>query len=309
MSRNYAVGSRNLKRAGVMFLNRSSLSFSSKATLSMRWGKFCEYAKSKHINKLETITYDLVINYGQHLQRRINEDSLSPATAQNYVSSVNTVMSLTPSNWKPVSPTANCLLDKRTRIASYSKSTSEKSHLIVTSEASNNVKNLMDFQRYLGLRFKESCLLDAKQALREAIDHKLINVIKGTKGGRRRQVPASKKAIEVLKHAVEIQDGKSLIPKNLSYKEFRNKCYQEIKDKDFNFHGERHWYAQNRYQELTKAPPAIVANWSRKERINKLAEFLNIEIPEAKKVDQKARLQIAYELGHSREEITNTYLG
>jgi len=309
MSRNFGIGSRDIQRAGLMFLEKSSLSFSSKATLSLRWGQFCKWAKEKQINKLESINSLLLIQYADYLQQRINDNSLSVATAQNYISAVNTVMQLTHTGWITVSPTKDCNIDKRTRIATENKAINLEQHLKFQSKSSGLVAALSDLERELGLRFKESALINAHKALQEAHQYKKVNIVNGTKGGRKRCVPVSEKAIKALEKAALLQNGKSMVPAHLTYKEFHHECYRSIENKHYHFHGERHFYAQNRYKELTAAPAPIVAGWNRNERIEKLADFLIITTSQATLIDKTARLQVAEELGHAREEISNVYLG
>ena len=99
------------------------------------------------------------------------------------------------------------------------------------------------------------------------------------------------------------------LPKEMTYVLFRQECYAIAGEKGFNFHSERHAYAQERYREIMNAPSPIEAGWPRKERFVKLAEYLNITKAEARELDKSARLTISIELGHARVEITNAYLG
>ncbi|WP_027149608.1 hypothetical protein [Methylobacter tundripaludum] len=74
-------------------------------------------------------------------------------------------------------------------------------------------------------------------------------------------------------------------------------------------HSERHAYAQNRYREIVNAPSPLEAGCEHKGRISKLAEYLNIPESDAKDIGRKAQLNISIELGHSRVDISNAYLG
>jgi hypothetical protein len=101
-----------------------------------------------------------------------------------------------------------------------------------------------------------------------------------------------------------------MIPdREMSYAKFRSECYEQARLYGLAFHSERHAYAQNRYREIVKVPSPLEAGWEHKGRIAKLAEYLGIPEAEAKDIDRKARLRISIELGHSRMEITNAYLG
>jgi len=74
--------------------------------------------------------------------------------------------------------------------------------------------------------------------------------------------------------------------------------YQCAKAGNHRGHGHRHQYAQTRYRELTGwAAPASGSPRSK-------------ELTAAQKViDQEARLMIARELGHEREQVIAIYLG
>jgi len=121
-----------------------------------------------------------------------------------------------------------------------------------------------------------------------------------TKGGRARTVPISNGRQWALLAAVrKLARGGSLIPPQLNYAEQKNRYdYQVRKAGLRNPHGLRHAYAQRRYEELTgwKAPAAggpASKSFSSEQRA----------------LDKGARETISQELGHSREQITATYLG
>jgi len=63
-------------------------------------------------------------------------------------------------------------------------------------------------------------------------------------------------------------------------------------------HGLRHAYAQTRYQELTGWPAPTNGGPTSKQLTS-----------EQKQTDLKARLIISKEMGHTREQITASYLG
>ena len=63
-------------------------------------------------------------------------------------------------------------------------------------------------------------------------------------------------------------------------------------------HGLRHQYAQERYKELTDKNCPVCGGKSQREMSKT-----------ERAIDKGARLKISAELGHSREQITSTYLG
>jgi site-specific recombinase XerD len=282
MSRNFGIGSRDLFSAGKMILKRRSPNgFKTQSDYGDRWRLFCAYAEEHGVNKMEKVSREFVIGYGQHLQRQLEAGVYRSASApKNYLSAVNCVMRLaTGGQWQTVKPGADCGIDKRQYIPKATKSVSEPQHEAIKPDLDERLAQLLDLQRTFGLRFKESCLLDAQAALKQAEQAGVIAIKAGTKGGRPRRVPCDENGQRVLAAV------------------------------DFCFHAERHAYAQNRYRELVKAPCPLEAGWEHQGRIAKLATYLAIPEAEAKELDRQARLQISTELGHSRVEISHAYLG
>lgn len=312
MSRNYEIGSRDMFTAGKMLLkNRSPNGFKTKADYSDRWRLFCMYAEENGVKKMEDVTPAFVISYGQHLQKQLEAGFYSSASApKNYLSTVNCVMRLaTGGQWKTVRPSKDCDIERRKYIPKESKALPETKHQEVQHAIDDRLAKIMDLQRVLGLRFKESCLFDAKSALKQLDKFGFISIQAGTKGGRPRRLSCGDEMKKVIEAAAEIQNGKSMTPREMTYIKFRSECYQQASTNEFSFHPERHAFAQKRYRELVNAPCPLEAGWEHKGRIEKLAEHLSISVEEAKDIDRKARLKISMELGHSRVEISNAYLG
>lgn len=313
MSKNFGIGSRDMFSAGRMILNkRSRNGFKTKSDYTDRWRLFCAYAKENGVKKMEHVTKEFVIGYGQHLQKQLESGIYSSASApKNYLSTVNCVMKLaTHGEWQTVKPGSDCGIERRKYIPKETKSVSETKHTKIQQDIGERISHLMALQRTFGLRFKESCMIDPKAALKQAEKTGIISVKAGTKGGRPRRVPCDEKGKLILEAAVKIQVGNSMIPdKEMSYVKFRGECYEQARIHGFAFHSERHAYAQTRYREIVKAPSPLEAGWEHKGRIAKLADYLGISETEAKDIDRKARLRISMELGHSRVEISNAYLG
>lgn len=303
-------------RAGQMALNSAAragaVSYSTAATNGERWGEFAQFARQEGVKYMEGVTKETVIAYGQTLQEKVSAGEMAAATAQNYISAVNGVMSLaTEGKWESVSPTKDCGISQRSGIASKNSAISEDRHSQLMANLSERTGALLDLQRTLGLRFEESAKLDARGALEEARERGIVSIEAGTKGGLEREVPASSEAISALERAAAVQgDHHSMIPAHQSYAEFQREAYQQIREAGGNgFHCERHFYAQERYQSLTGASAPVTAGWSREERFERMAEQLGVSVEEAKAIDNDARQQIAEELGHGRIEVTNAYLG
>ena len=298
--------------AGRMILQRRSHNgFKAQHDYADRWRLFCSWASERNVKKMENVTRELVITYGQHLQSRLEAGDYASASApKNYVSAVNAVMKLaTKGEWKSVLPGDDCGIQKRSYIPSESKAMTDSEHTNAQRVVGDRISALLALQRAFGLRFKESALLNAQAALKEATTKGFISIKAGTKGGRKRTVPCCHVGITALEQAATVQDSRSLIPDSMTFIKFRQECYVIAGEKGFNFHSERHAYAQERYRDITSAPSPIEAGWPRKERFKHLAEHLNISETEAREIDKSARQIISIELGHSRVEITNAYLG
>ena len=317
MSRNFNQGSRDMGRAGQMCLNSAAgvgaVSFSTAATNGERWGEFANFARAELCVKyMEKVTPEAVVAYGEKLQERVEAGEMSAATAQNYVSAVNSVMSLaTSGKWESVSPTRDCGIDQRSGIATENRAISEAQHDELKAGVGERLGALLDLQRSMGLRFEESAKIDAAGALAEAKETGRVTIDAGTKGGLEREVPASQEAVSALERAAAIQcKDRSMIPSEQSYASFQAESYRELREAGGNgFHGERHSYAQERYEALTGAPAPVAEGWGREERFDRLADALGVSVDEAKAIDQDARQQVAEELGHARIEVTNAYLG
>ena len=127
-----------------------------------------------------------------------------------------------------VSPTVDCGIGKRTGIATASRAAGEAEHANASERLPERLGAILGLQRYLGLRFKESALLDASTALREALSKGAVRIVAGTKGGRPRTVPILRaEQAEALARAAAVQDGRSMVPKEARYADFQRACYRE----------------------------------------------------------------------------------
>ncbi|OAI20192.1 hypothetical protein A1359_21285 [Methylomonas lenta] len=218
--------------------------------------------------------------------------------------------SATQGQWLTVSPTRDCGIPKRRYIPATSKAMPQSQHdQLQTSVDDEHITVLLNLQRTLGLRFKESALLDAQKAWRQAQRECRITVFSGTKGGKRRQVPVSAEALVALKKAANLQDGPTMIPANLRYVDFRDHCYRQAQQQHFHFHGQRHHYAQQRYQALTGVPAPINTDTAKSAWHAYMAMQLHIDEATAETLDHLARSILSQELGHERLEVVRVYIG
>jgi hypothetical protein len=313
---NYSLGSRNMVIAAKNALSRAGKSYSSVATISQRFSHFSAYAKQEFGTKImEHLTRDTVAAYAKTLVEKVNAGQLSAATAQNYLSAVNVVLSLARGDYAlRVTAVRDAGLASRSGVAKEDKSVSIADHLAAVGKASPVVSIMLELQRELGLRFEESAKLDAEKAYRQALEKSLVKVEAGTKGGRVREVPiTSNSQIVALKAATDYQAYhriKSMIGSGHTYKDFRNAAYNEIRALGVAFHGERHAYAISRYQQMVGVDaPVVVGIKKPSEHIEYIAKTLGISKKDAGVLNYGTRIRISVELGHSRAAVTRAYLG
>ena len=155
----------------------------------------------------------------------------------------------------------------------------------------------LKLQAAFGLRREESIKIRPEWA--DGGDRLLLKA-SWTKGGRARDIPIGNAyQRQVLDEAKKLAGAGSLIPAALTYvqqlQRFKAQCMaagiQHV-------HGHRHWYAQERYRELTGSPCPAQGGPTSKQLT-----------AEQKVIDREARLTISAELGHSREQVTAIYLG
>jgi hypothetical protein len=214
-------------------------------------------------------------------------------------------------NTLQVSPTQDCGIPKRSGVATENMAVSDEVHNLWVRLVHPRIAAMLDLQRWFGLRFEESAKFDAHAAKCEMASGQ-ISVSEGTKGGRQRQVSCSRawQFVTIARAAKMQENSRSMIFSAMSYREFRQYCYRMSTQHGIRFHRERHAFAQRRYWELVGEECPVVGNIGHGQaHLTWLAQELRIDIDEAKQRDASARDRVAQELGHSRIEVTNAYLG
>jgi len=161
--------------------------------------------------------------------------------------------------------------------------------------------------RAFGLRVKEAVMLRPRLAEKVALDApgvptSHLEVMRGTKGGRLRHVPidtpAKRAALEAAK-ALATTDAQYLANPARTLKQNLDRLHNVMKRFGLTrralgvtAHGLRHGYAADRYEGLAGAPAPVRGGHT----------------PDPK-ADDRARLQVTEELGHSRSQILGAYLG
>ena len=303
---NFGLQTRDMGKAGGFAMNREAAngaaSFSTAATVADRFSQFAEYAKDEGLRRLEEVSRDQVMAYGQNLAYQVTQGSLSAAYAQNLVSAVNTVMNAaTRGQWKSVSPTKECLIAQRSNVRETPATSIDRGRFEIAQAATTERgQAIVGLARDFGLRSKEACLINARSALHEAKETGRVTVVYGTKGGRVREVPITHdRQIASLSRAVDVQsERRSLVPTTQTWDQFRNGELRASRETlqthgVTGIHDLRAAYASERYQTLT-------------------GERTPLEGGQASKADDlAARKVLAVELGHGRErvDVIASYIG
>ena len=309
MSRNFGLGSRVMADAGRMALDRAAgrgeVSFSTAATQADRWASFSAWAKEQGVGRMERIDGEMVRAYGRELADQVKAGDLAPATAQNYVSAVNSVMALaTQGAWESISPTKDCGIAHRSAVredapGALDRGAYDRAIEAVREQIGERAAAVVELARELGLRSKEASLLNARAALAEVQQRGAVTISGGTKGGRDRVVSITNDGQrEALERASQAQgDGRTVMPADQSWKSWREGALRDTRElvqasTGGGLHDLRSAYACERYEQLT----------------GHAAPCAGGEIHD-RAVDLAARLEISAELGHGRVDVASEYLG
>lgn len=274
--------------------------YSTAETHSDRFSQFASWAKENGVNRMEKVDQELVQRYGQELAA----SDKSPAYAQNCVSSVNTVMSAaTGGKWESVSPTKDCGIEARSHVREEAPASIDREAAARMVAAASGVSErcgaMAEVAHQFGLRSEEAAKMDAQKALSDAQERGAWTVENGTKGGQAREAEVrSDSQMAALERAAAAQEhGRSLIPSDQSYAQFREGDMREAREamqaEGGGWHDLRAGYACERYESLTGHAAPCVEGEREAERDE----------------DRSAREQISEELGHHRIDVTASYLG
>ncbi|MDD1829963.1 integrase domain-containing protein [Photobacterium sp. ZSDE20] len=326
-ARNFGLGSKDILSAArnALVEQRESkvIGFQTVRNHHANFSRFINTMKSEfniNLKDFRKIEYEHVQQYAVHLVDRVSNESLSTASAHQYLSSVNRVIEHARGDKNcTINPVKDAGLPVRTGVCRESQYVSASRHAEIKTQLPERAGSLVSLQRELGFRFQESAKFDAVKNQHIQVGQTL-RISAGTKGGRDREILIrTESQTDAIKHAANIQQNdRSMIPGEMSYKDFRNDCYRQFSTiPAWHCHAERHSYAHNLYQKLYTEKTGITGISSPVEAGIKhgtehhqyLAEKLNLTVNEAKSLDNEIRLQVSIELGHSRISIANNYLG
>ena len=272
-----------------------------------RWRRFVTWCRDERdIRDARLIDKEVVQDYGKSLRDKVDA-GMSPAYAQNLLSSVNVVMqAMRDDRQIRVAPVE--LVGQRSRIRTDPPTGLDQNVVRrcadqLRQNGHERVAATVEVARALGLRVKEASLLNARVALGQVKKHGAVNVTAGTKGGRGhrvdRWVPVSGSAIGCLVRAARAQGtDRNLIPTHITWRQWYSHVHHVwagVRD-DYGLkkiHDLRAAYACERYKQLTgSVPPVIVGR--------RVAD---------QSTDRAARQIIAQELGHARIDVVAAYIG
>lgn len=311
-ARNFGLRSRDAGRALYNAYLQNGNSYKTNADAKNNLASFAKYLKDEHsIKDLRKLEHSHVESYAAHLLERYETGAVGADRITNQLSHVNQAIKNARCDQKLRVTGRDAGFPNKSGIALEDRSVSQHAHNTVKNQLSERLASQIELQRCFGLRFKESSLINAQSVLEQAKADGCVTIVDGTKGGRDREIPiTSQEQIVALEAAAAIQgEWRSMVPADLSFAQYQDRCYDAVRHHDFKFHGERHAYAHNRYHQITGAQSALQAGVEHKDRHAYLAEKLNVSKAEAKEIDHTARMQISNELGHARLSITNKYLG
>jgi hypothetical protein len=272
-----------------------------------RWRQFAAWCRDdRNIRDARAVDADIVQTYGNSLGDKVAA-GMSPAYAQNLLSSVNVVLQAMRGDRQiRVAPADFVGQRSRTRTdppAGLDRKGVRQCADHLRMNGHERIAALVEVARALGLRLREASLLNARVALGQVKKHGAVNITAGTKGGRGhrvdRWVPVSGAAIGCLVRAAKAQgQARNLIPPDLSWRQWNSKVHHvwaSVRD-DYGLkkiHDLRAAYACERYQQLTGSAAPVVAG----------------RLCADRSTDRAARQTIAQELGHGRIDVVSAYIG
>ena len=248
---------------------------------------------------------------GRHVQFMVSRwvrRGLSPGTIQGYLSYLRGFAGWIGKDGMVLEAAA--FVNDRALVRRTCCAESDRSWSAFSVDAGDLVAHVAEADRFVGaqlamclafgLRVKEAIMFQPFRAVTE--DGGSIALLRGTKGGRARLVPidtdAKRGALELARR-VTVSDAGHLGDPRRSLKQNRTRFYTVLgrhgitrRELGITAHGLRHQYGNDRYEEFAG-----------------VASPLRGGDPVERAVDCNARLKVAEELGHARENISTAYLG
>ena len=282
---------------------------------SDRWQAFVRWCRSEDgpgFNDARQIDRQTLLDYAGYLRQQVEQGELAIATAQNRLSSANrTMAALRGDQYVKVSSPSKALGLQRTTVRTAAPQGQDREQVkrIVEALCEHQLPRaaaIVQLARATGMRLREAILADLPRLKHEAEQYGKINIQDGTKGGRSgasapRWIREDDHIRDALKFAEKVSpdDSRNLLAPNERYLDFLQGIVGPARDILYKnnlkgFHELRAAYACERYEQITHHPAPI--NGGHCYQLNR-------------HLDQEARVQISYELGHSRIDVVVAYIG
>ena len=282
---------------------------------SDRWQAFVRWCRSEDgpgFNDARQIDRQTLLDYAEHLRQQVEQGAIGIATAQNRLSSVNrTMAALRGDPYVKVPSPSKALGMRRTSVRRSVPPGQDREQLkrIVEVLCENQLARsaaIAQLVRATGMRLRETILADLPRLKREAEHYGKINIQDGTKGGPSgtsapRWITVNDHIRDALKFAENVSpDGShNLLAPHESYLDFIQGTVRSIRDLLHmhnlkGFHELQAAFACERYEKITQHPTPI--NGGHCHQLDR-------------RLDQEARVQISYELGHGRIDVVSPYIG
>ena len=282
---------------------------------SDRWQAFVRGGRSEDgpgFNDARQIDRQTLLDYAGYLRQQVEQGELAIATAQNRLSSANrTMAALRGDQYVKVSSPSKALGLQRTTVRTAAPQGQDREQVKRIVEALCEYQlpraaAIVQLARATGMRLREAILADLPRLKHEAEQYGKINIQDGTKGGRSgasapRWIREDDHIRDALKFAEKVSpdDSRNLLAPNERYLDFLQGIVGPARDilhknNLKGFHELRAAYACERYEQITHHPAPI--NGGHCYQLNR-------------HLDQEARVQISYELGHGRIGVVSAYIG
>ena len=248
---------------------------------------------------------------GRHVSfmvKRWLERDLSPGTIQDYLSHLRVFASWIGKDGMILEPTA--YVEDPARVKRECVAKTDRSWLAKGIDSAELIARVAETDAYVGAqlamcaafgcRVKESIMFRPWTDV--ADDANFLSLMHGTKGGRKRELPIDtddKRTAVVNARALIPPGSQALARPGRTLEQNRQRFYSVLKkfgvtraQRNITAHGLRHEFGNDRYQERVGSPSPVRGG-----------TYVDRDL------DRKARLEIADELGHSRENITSCYFG
>ncbi|WP_095190053.1 integrase domain-containing protein [Pseudomonas sp. Irchel 3E19] len=282
---------------------------------SDRWRAFVRWCRSEGgpgFNDARKINRQTLLDYAGYLRQQVENGELAIATAQNRLSSVNrTMAALRGDQYVRVASPSKALRMPRTGVRTMPPQGQDRDHVkrivdVLSEHLQPRAAAIAQLARATGMRLREAILADIPRLQREAERYGKINIQDGTKGGRSgasapRWIWVDNHIREALTYAKQASPvgSDNLLALNESYLDFQQRIIRPARDilhahNLKGFHELRAAYACERYEQITNQLAPIKGG-----SCYQLDQHL----------DQEARAQISYELGHGRIDVVSAYIG